>query len=447
MKHFFGGPLLLAAVFMLSACVMMPTIPPDPSNPIKTVAVLPLANETNDVEAPQFVRKKLIEAVDKHNYAVMPIEQVDQRLRDNLGITLGGQLPEATIEQLRNVLEVDGLIFGTLMDFKETTTGIYNVKKVRGKFKLVNALKQSTVWENGIGVKSEMTMGGDAGAIADVAADLSDKNEEVPWVTIDSQSSNQDFGTTLGVALAAKLISKATNTQLARETNEMIRRVLEDFPAGPGASVSFTAPALPAINPGMMMPTIGHLDLGDRDFSAVMINTWEDEKQQESRSWKTPLAKRSQMLRLEMDYNQMMGDEAGEVRFEKTIMLYRGDRKTAYSLYPDQKKYVEFAESDDHVFSEPDVKLTRVGTETIDGHPTVKYSLKMRLEDGTSSSGYLWNATDLDNMTIKTYLEYDGARSTMLLTNIKLGSPPASLFEIPADFSQADSMAGLMIKQ
>ncbi|MFW6236800.1 MAG: GNA1162 family protein [Desulfosudaceae bacterium] len=433
---------------MISACGMVPTIPPDPSNPVKTVAVLPLVNETNDVEAPQIVREKLVKAIEKYNYAVMPAKQVDQALADHLGITLGGQLQDATVDQLQSVLEVDGLVYGTLMDFKETTTGLYNVKKVRGKFKLVNAQNQSTMWENGIGVKSKVKMSGLAGDIADVTADVSERNEEVPWITLDSQTSNEDFGTTLGVTLALKLLSKTTNTHLARETDEMIRRVIQDLPAGPGVSVSFAPPEIcAAVQIPMMMPTIGHLDLGQRDFSAIMVNTWENEQEKKTLSWETPLAKRGRMLRLDMDYNQMLGEENDGMQFEKAIMLYRDDREKAYTLYPEQKKYVEFSESDDHVFSEPEVKLTRVGTETIDGHPTIKYSFKMTLNDGTKCAGYIWNATDLDNMTIKTYQEQDGVKATMLLTKIKLASPPASWFEIPDGFVKTDSMAGMKFTQ
>jgi len=445
-KHFVLLPALLAVFLLVSACGLVPTVPPNPANPVKTVAVLPLVNLTNDVEAPQMVREKLMAALDKRHYAVMPAKQVDQILADRLGITLGGQLQDATVDQLRSVLEVDGLVYGTLMDFKETTTGLYNVKKVRGKFKLVNAQNQSTMWANGIGVKSEIKMGGVAGDIADVAADVSDSNEEVPWVTIDSQTSQEDFGTTLGVSLALKLISKATNCHLARETDEMIRRVVADLPVGPGVTVSFAAPVMPAIQMPMMAPTIGHLELGQRDFSAIMLNTWEDTGEKDKRSWTTPLAKRGQMLRMEMDYNQMLDGKKSAVQLQKMVMLYRGDRKKSYALYPEQKKYVEFTESEEQVFSEPDVKLTRVGTETINGHPTVKYSLEMTQADGTQCTGYLWNATDLDNMTIKTYQESNGIKATMLMTEIKLGSPPAAWFEIPEGFAKSESMCGMVLR-
>jgi hypothetical protein len=42
----------------------------------------------------------------------------------------------STPQQIGETLEVDGILYGTLMDFDETTTGVYNVRKVRAVFKL-----------------------------------------------------------------------------------------------------------------------------------------------------------------------------------------------------------------------------------------------------------------------------------------------------------------------
>lgn len=245
MKHIIRFAALFLAGCLLAGCVMMPTIPPNPGNPIKSVAVLPLVNQTNDVDAPQFVRQRLSAALAQRHYCVMPEAEVDLRLRDQLGITLGGQLAEATVEQLVKVLRVDGLIFGNLMDFNEITTGAYNVKKVRCRFQMISTAQGEIVWQNGIGVKSEYMMDGKTGAVATVAAAISDHKdgEEVPWVLLETIVSEEDYGTTLGIALGTKLLSQAFGTQLLRETDEMIKRVLETLPVGPGVTVSFEEPA------------------------------------------------------------------------------------------------------------------------------------------------------------------------------------------------------------
>lgn len=47
-------------LFVTTACApTLPQITRDPSNPIRTVAVLPLVNHTNDVEGPAYVRDLL----------------------------------------------------------------------------------------------------------------------------------------------------------------------------------------------------------------------------------------------------------------------------------------------------------------------------------------------------------------------------------------------------
>lgn len=233
---------LLAALILITSCATMPTMSADPSNPIKSIAVLPLANNTNDVDGPQHVREKLIERIVKRRYSVMPMEEIDRRLRDQLGITLGGQLEDATVEQLKDVLQVDGLVYGTLMDYGEITTGAYNVKKVRAKFKLVCASSGTTIWEKGLGVRSELRMDGDAGTATNAVANIADSkcnDEGVPWVTISNINSNQNFERTLAISLVTKLASKAVGVHLVRETNEMLKRITSNFPVGPGVVVDF----------------------------------------------------------------------------------------------------------------------------------------------------------------------------------------------------------------
>jgi hypothetical protein len=85
-------------------------------------------------------------------------KETDQILRDRMGITLGGQLSLTTAQKLGEELEVEGVLYGTLMDFDESTLGAINIKKVRGKFMLVNTMTGQARWERGLGVRSELIM-------------------------------------------------------------------------------------------------------------------------------------------------------------------------------------------------------------------------------------------------------------------------------------------------
>ncbi len=90
----------LIIVVSLSACVPMPVRQGDPNNPIKTVAVLPMTNQTNDVEGPQYVRAEFDKKMPGYFYANKPIKDTDQLLRDQMGVTLGAQLDMTTPQKL-----------------------------------------------------------------------------------------------------------------------------------------------------------------------------------------------------------------------------------------------------------------------------------------------------------------------------------------------------------
>lgn len=143
----------LVVVVAFTGCVA-PLPPPDPSNPIARVAVLPMSNKTNDMEGPNWVRLAFNQMVPSRYYVTMPLEQIDKRLQEELGITIGGQLdftnPGAGApppQKVGEVLGVDGLFYGTLEDFQNLITGFYNKKKVTANFKLVNAKTGEIVWQ------------------------------------------------------------------------------------------------------------------------------------------------------------------------------------------------------------------------------------------------------------------------------------------------------------
>lgn len=205
------------------------------SNPIKRVAILPMKNDTVDVNGPDMVRSKMEAALKERGYNVKPLKESDQILRDQMGINLGGQLDLTTPQKLGEALGVEGVLYGNLMDFDETTTGLYNVKKVRAKFKLVNAMTGSTFWERGLGVKSEVKMSGALGTAATVVANVQDaRDKETPWEILDVRTSNKGFGETVGIELGTKLLSKAMGTHLDRESTELATRITRDLPWGPG---------------------------------------------------------------------------------------------------------------------------------------------------------------------------------------------------------------------
>lgn len=132
--------IVVVMAFAFGCAPVKPRMIYNTSNPIKTVAVLPVLNHTNDVEAPEKVRKQFEGELAYWGYKSKPLAEVNRTLKDELGITLGKQLDLTNPVELGQKLGVDAVIYGTLFDFDEKTTGVLDVRRVKAGFKMVIAM-------------------------------------------------------------------------------------------------------------------------------------------------------------------------------------------------------------------------------------------------------------------------------------------------------------------
>ena len=437
-------------LIVLAGCVPPRHIPQyyDASNPLKRVAVLPMKNDTLDVDGPNVVRKKMIAVLENKSYNVRNTQETDQILRDQMGINLGGQLEMTTPQKIGEVLGVEGLLYGTLMDFDETSTGVLDVKKVRAKFKLVNTMTGQTVWERGLGVRSEVRMSGTTGGAAAIVSRAADaKEKDVPWVTIGSVATNEkNIGRSLAYSVGAQLFSKAVGIHLDYESSELVRRVADNLPWGPGPFDAGTAPPPVITVPEIKMPeppSFGYMDWeGKRDFSAVIFSTSFDKSRNEPINMETPIAIAGNRIRMDMDMSGMMKGSS-QSPLSKVVMIGRGDKEISYTLYPNSQKYMVHKENAE-IGEKPQVEKTKVGSEVVNRHPTDKFRVRLTYKDGRIEEGFIWNARDLDGMTIKSEVENKDFKITTELRHIILKTPRASLFEIPDGYAEAKSITDLM---
>jgi hypothetical protein len=441
------GVVLLVS-FLTSCAIPHPPLPHDANNPLKRVAVLPMKNDTNDVDGPEMMRKKMIEALERRSYVVKDVKETDQILRDRMGITLGGQLDMTTAQKIGETLGVEGLLYGTLMDFDELTTGAINVKKVRGKFKLVNTATGQPVWARALGIRSEMRMEGNAGAAAALASRAVDaRDKEAPWITIESTSTgSKKLGESFAVGLGTRLVSKAFGVHLEHESTELARRITESLPWGPGGTTGPSAPVIKIAAPEVKMPaapSFGYMDWeGKRDFTTIVFSTTIDKARNETRVMEMPLAIAGNKMRMDMDLSKMMKGDA-QSPFSKMIVISRGDKQAGYTLYPNTQKYVVNKEKE-ATDEKPRVEKAKVGSEVVLKHPTDKYKVRIIYKDGKVEEGFIWNANDLSGMTIKSEVENKDYRVTTELRNVVLKTPPASTFEIPAGYVEAQNFMEIM---
>lgn len=457
-KRFGRLILLIAAVTVVAGCTLPQIpLPTDPRNPLKRVALLPMKNDTDDVDGPTIVREKMAEALRKKSYIVMDLKESDQILRDRMGINLGGQLELTTPQKLGETLGVEGVLYGTLLDFDETTTGLYNAKKVRGIFKLVNTANGQTYWTRGLGVKTEQGTSGAASGLVKLGARAADaKEKEAPWVLLQSTTTNQSTKDSLIMGLGAKLLSKAVGIHLEYESKELARLVTENMPWGPGeGSAPVPVAAAPAIKIAVPEvktpepPSFGYMDWeGKKDFYAVVHSVTLNKGDSKSWTFDAPLWITGPKMKMEMDLSKMMeaqgAKDASQMPMSRMTMLNRGDKNASYTLYPNAQKYIVHTETDKDD-EKPKVEKTKVGSETIDGHPCDKYKVVVTYKDEKPQEGFIWNARDLGGMTIKSEVENKDFKITTVLKNIALKSSPASVFEIPAGYTEAKNFMELMM--
>ncbi|WP_447972340.1 GNA1162 family protein [Nitrospira sp. Kam-Ns4a] len=232
--------LILLVSLAVSACTQ--AIRADPSNPIKTVAVLPLVNHSENLDGPVYVRELIAAELDRHQYAVKPIAEVDRILKDEMGVTLGKQLDMATAQKLGETLGVDGVLYGSLDEFNHLMTGVYNEKRVRVRAKLVNCKTGQTVWKNGIGVKNVLAVGKagaattvvkgvvEAKATGDDLLPLFGEPIAAPWFQLPpivaGKDNPEDYAKGLGAAVGEKILTTTAKVPMPIESNAAVSILL-----------------------------------------------------------------------------------------------------------------------------------------------------------------------------------------------------------------------------
>jgi hypothetical protein len=241
------SPVLALVLYTLvAACVTLPPVTPNPGSPVKSLAILPVVNNSVDVDGPAAVQEALYqEALHYHFPVVKPNAETNQILKDQMSLTLGSQLDMAAPQKLGTALSVDAVMYASLEDFSQKITGIYNVKRVRIRAKLVDCKTGEVLWKNGIGVKQALTAGGSilsqvpgvnlaigaAGALSSLASRISDKSDvalpkflgddlDAPWVELPERSTGVEMAAVESVG--GKVISKAMGTVLKEETDKAV---------------------------------------------------------------------------------------------------------------------------------------------------------------------------------------------------------------------------------
>ena len=129
---------------------------------------------------------------------------------------------------------------------------------------------------------------------------------------------------------------------------------------------------------------------------------------------------------------------------QEMTTITRIDKKIIWNIMPAERMYMEIPfslENRPRVEEKVDGEIERkhLGNETIDGHPTKKYLITFKSGSRTEKI-YQWWATDI-NFPVKS-AAFDGTW-TQEYRNIKTGSQPGSLFEVPAGYQRFQMPGGM----
>jgi len=156
------------------------------------------------------------------------------------------------------------------------------------------------------------------------------------------------------------------------------------------------------------------------EFSADTIATFKEGHQSQGKIYYKP-------DRFRMDMSEP----------EEMTLITRIDKKVVWNIMSAAKMYMEMPfnlQNQPKVEEnfEGEIERKEVGREMIDGHPTIKYLITYRV-DGKKDQVYQWFATDI-KFGMKT-TAVDGSW-TQEFRNVKIGSQPYSLFEVPSGYQK-----------
>ncbi len=128
---------------LLSGCASTSDTQPEVNANGKTIAVMPLDNQSNSVAGALYMREEMFELLKLKGYAPIPIEQTNQQLSNMFGISLGGQVTEADLSKIAAGLKVDAIMTGTLKNFSSV---LLSYNEVAASFTMYEGDEWLPVW-------------------------------------------------------------------------------------------------------------------------------------------------------------------------------------------------------------------------------------------------------------------------------------------------------------
>jgi hypothetical protein len=137
-------------------------------------------------------------------------------------------------------------------------------------------------------------------------------------------------------------------------------------------------------------------------------------------------------------------EQMKSIGMDDVVTITPSDKLNVYMVYPHIHSYVDMAippsAATNNTF---DLQTTKLGEETVDGHPCVKNDVVVT-NSVQSHEFTVWNATDLNNFPVKIALSDQGMAVSITFQNVSFDKPADGLFAPPAHFTKYGSIQDLM---
>ena len=132
---------------------------------------------------------------------------------------------------------------------------------------------------------------------------------------------------------------------------------------------------------------------------------------------------------------------------DRMVTVSQSASKIVYVIYPNAQSYAEMTPPDSAAASTNEnsqVEITKLGEETMNGHPCVKNKAVVTDKQGDKHQFTIWNATDLKDFPVKIEMNEQGNAITVSYQNISFSKPDASLFSPPTGYTKYASVQEMM---
>lgn len=186
------------------------------------IALLPLTNDSNDIEASMKVRVALLDAMRAKGYRLLELKEIDGPLKD-ANVTLGAQLQlfDDKRELFNKLVPADIHCYGTVVEFAFKNAVALTQRKVELKLKLVDTHTGAALCEGSeIGITTKAGLDAAADATLNTVGKVAKSVKESAKQLLPGDTAKQ----------AADLTDVVADVDLTQETNEAIRKLLARFP-------------------------------------------------------------------------------------------------------------------------------------------------------------------------------------------------------------------------